>query len=53
MRWFEGAGERESPVLLARETGIEIKRINEGLAEDGNGSINVSPFLENFLLRNK
>ena len=49
MRWFEGAGERESPVYLAEKASIEVKRINEGL----NCKENVSPFLENFLLNNK
>ena len=45
MRWFEGAGERESPTLLAQRTETEVKRINEGVG------VNVSPFLENFLLK--
>lgn len=48
MRWFEGAGERESPAFLAEKTAAEIKKINEGI--HGKAAA-VSPFLENFLLK--
>lgn len=48
MRWFEGAGERESPAFLAEKTAAEVKMINEGIHGK---SAAVSPFLENFLLK--
>ena len=44
MRWFEGAGEMDSPLLLAKQSEKEIKAINENISK-----VNVSPFLEEFL----
>ena len=46
MRWFEGTGERESPVLIAQKSGKEVKKINEKISK-----IEISPFLESFLIK--
>lgn len=48
MRWFEGAGERESPASLAKSTEKQIKAINEHIS-----NVKVSPFLESFLTQSK
>lgn len=48
MRWFEGAGEAESPTLLAQKSQKEVKGINEKIS-----SVKVSPFLEEFLTSHK
>ena len=48
MRWFEGAGETESPTLLAQKSEKEIKGMNERIS-----SVKVSPFLEKFLTSSK
>jgi hypothetical protein len=44
MRWFEGAGEIESPITIANKSENEIKAINENIS-----NVKVSPFLEQFL----
>lgn len=46
MRWFEGAGEANSPARLAAETDKQVKRINEDIA-----GRKVTPFLEKFLTK--
>lgn len=46
MRWFEGAGEAESPMTLADKSEKDIKAINENISK-----VKVTPFLEQFLLK--
>lgn len=46
MRWFEGAGEAESPMALADKSEKDIKAINENISK-----VKVTPFLEKFLLK--
>lgn len=48
MRWFEGAGEADSPVLLAQKSQKEVKGMNEKIS-----NVHVSPFLEEFLTKSK
>lgn len=48
MRWFEGAGEEESPARLAQISAKQIKSVNERISK-----VQVTPFLEQFLTLNK